>query len=205
MAGMPPDEPAAEQFAEVDELIASFTAATEATLSTAERGSLAQLLPLVYEELRKLAGGYLRRERADHTLQPTALVHEAYMRLLAQHAVQWQNRAHLLALSARMMRRILMKHAEARGASKRGGNAPRLSLDVALDVFEQRDIPAERLHGALHELEALDARQGQIVELRFFGGLSVEETAEVVGVSPATVKREWAIAKLWLQREISRG
>lgn len=196
---------AAVDVAEIDDLIASFSEATRTVALGNAPGGLAQLLPQVYEELRSLAGNYLRRERSDHTLQPTALVHEAYMRLLSQRVVQWQNKAHLLAIAARMMRRILMKHAEARGASKRGGNTPRLSLDLALDVFEQRNIPAEALHSALRELEKLDPRQGQIVELRFFGGLTIEETAEVVGVSPATVKREWAIAKLWLQREMAGG
>jgi RNA polymerase sigma-70 factor, ECF subfamily len=160
-------------------------------------------LPQVYEELRQLAGGYLRRERPDHTLQPTALVHEAYLPLLDQRNPTWQNRAHLLAISARMMRRILMNHAAARGTTKRGGGTARLTLDVALDVFDQSNVSAAALNATLRELEALDPRQGQIVELRFFGGLSVEETAEVLGISPATVKREWAIAKLWLEREMA--
>jgi RNA polymerase sigma factor (TIGR02999 family) len=194
-------EKPANDFAEVDELLASFSEATRQTLS--QGGSLGQLLPQVYDELRQLAGNFLRKERSDHTLQPTALVHEAYLRLLDQRTPTWQNRAHLLAISARMMRRILMKHAEARGASKRGGGTTRLNLDVALDVFDQREISATALHSTLRELEALDPRQGQIVEMRFFGGLSVEETAEVLGISPATVKREWAIAKLWLQREMA--
>ena len=200
---MGPREQRADEFADVDELIASFSEAAKATLSTADGASLAQMLPQVYDELRQVAGRYLRRERPDHTLQPTALVHEAYLRLLDQRTANWQNRAHLLAISARMMRRILLNHAEARGTTKRGGGTTRLSLDVALDVFDQRDIPAIALHGALRELEVLDPRQGQIVELRFFGGLSIEETAEVLGISPATVKREWAIAKLWLERELA--
>lgn len=199
----PPAQGAKDDVAELDDIIASFSAATQATLTRTGTGSLAELLPQVYDELRKLAGNFLRRERSDHTLQPTALVHEAYVRLLDQRSVTWQNRAHLLAISARMMRRILIKHAEARGTAKRGGNTPRLSLDLALDVFTQRNIPAEKLHAALRELELLDARQGQIVELRFFGGLNVAETAEVLAISPATVKREWAIAKLWLQREMA--
>ncbi|HEV3410777.1 MAG TPA: ECF-type sigma factor [Chthoniobacterales bacterium] len=188
---------------EVDELIASFSEAAQTTLTRTGSGELGQLLPQVYDELRGLAGNFLRRERSDHTLQPTALVHEAFMRLNAQHSVNWQNRAHLLAIAARMMRRILVTHAEARGTAKRGANASRLTLDLALDVFEQRNIPADRLHAALRDLETLDPRQGQIVELRFFGGLTVEETAEVLGISPSTVKREWSIAKLWLQREIA--
>ncbi|HEX8680198.1 MAG TPA: ECF-type sigma factor [Chthoniobacterales bacterium] len=176
--------------------------ATKATLSTAEAASLEQMLPHVYDELRQLAGKYLRRERSDHTLQPTALVHEAYLRLLDQRTANWHNRAHLLAISAKIMRRILLNHAEARGTTKRGGGTTRLSLDVALDVFDQRNVPAAALHAALRELEALDPRQGQIVELRFFGGLSIDETAEVLAISPATVKRDWAIAKLWLEREL---
>lgn len=189
--------------AEVDELIAEFSAATQATLSTADGQTLAQLLPQAYEELRRLAGGFLTRERAGHTLQPTALVHEVYLRLLEQRTGAWQNRAHLLAIAARMMRRILLKHAETRSAAKRGGGAPRLSLDVALDVMDERQVDATALNATLRELEALDPRQGQIVELRFFGGLSVEETAEVLGISASTVKREWSIAKLWLERELA--
>ncbi len=189
--------------AEVKDLIASLPEATRVTL--AEGTPLEHLLPQVYDELRRLASGFLRKERADHTLQPTALVHEAYLRLLNQKLPTWQNRAHLLAISARMMRRILMTHAEARAALKRGSNAPRVSLDLALDVFEQCAVSATALHGALRELEALDPRQGQIVELRFFGGLTVEEIAEVLGISSATVKREWTIAKLFLKREMNES
>jgi RNA polymerase sigma factor (TIGR02999 family) len=188
---------------EVDELIASFSKATQETLAVSAAGSLADLLPLVYEELRRLAASYLRNERPDHTLQPTALVHEAYLRLLDQRTPSWQNRAHLLAISARMMRRILMNHAAARGTAKRGGGAPRLSLDLALDVLDQQEVSATAVHTALQELERLDPRQGQLVELRFFGGLNIEETAEVMGISPATVKREWNVAKLWLEREMA--
>lgn len=197
------DEASLTNDADVDELIAEFSSATKATLSAADSLSLAQLLPQIYEELRRLAGGFLKNERAGHTLQPTALVHEAYLRLLQQRTATWENRAHLLAISARMMRRILLKHAETRGAAKRGGGSARLSLDVALDVLDQREISAARLNAILRDLEELDPRQGQIVELRFFGGLSVEETAEVLGISPATVKREWATAKLWLERELA--
>jgi RNA polymerase sigma-70 factor (ECF subfamily) len=167
-------------------------------------GSLADMLPRVYEELRQLAAKYLHNERPGHTLQPTALVHEAYLRL-ADQRTEWQNRAHFLGIAARIMRRILMQHAEARGAAKRGGGAPRLELDAALEVFDQRQISATKLNSILSDLEALDARQGQIVELRFFGGLSIEETAEVMKISPATVKREWTIAKMWLEREMADG
>ena len=157
----------ADDLAQVDELIASLSETTRETLSLSQDSSLASLLPQVYEDLRRMAGTYLRRERADHTLQPTALVHEAYLRLLDQRTANWQNRAHLLAIAARMMRRILVTHAEARATAKRGGGAPRLTLDVALEVFDQRNISATALNNALRELEALDPRQGQIVELRF--------------------------------------
>jgi RNA polymerase sigma factor (TIGR02999 family) len=192
-----------EPSADFDELLATLSPTAHATLTRAAGRSLAEVLPDIYDELRQLAGGYLRRERSDHTLQPTALVHEAYLRLLGQRTVDWQNRAHLLAIAAKMMRRILMNHAAARDTTKRGGKAPRLSLDLALDVFDRRDVSIAALQSALRELEALDPRQGQVVELRFFGGLTVEETAEVLGVSPATVKRDWTIAKMWLEREMA--
>lgn len=186
----------------MEKLLASLPEGTR-TVLTQSGASLTELLPEVYDEMRRLAGGFLKSERPDHTLQPTALVHEAYLRLLDQRSTSWQNRAHLLAISAKMMRRILMQHAETRGAAKRGGNAPKLSLNEALDVFTDHSIPAQALHSALRDLEKLDPRQGQIVELRFFGGLSIEETAEVIGISPATVKREWTVAKLWLKREMA--
>lgn len=187
---------------EIEELLASLSTEAQATLTRGGDQSLAEMLPGVYEELRRLAGNYLRRERPDHTLQPTALVHEAYLRLLGQRAVDWQNRAHLLAVAAKMMRRILTNHAAARDTSKRGGKSPRLSLDLALEVFDRKQVSAASLHSTLRELEKLDPRQGQIVELRFFGGLTVDETAEVLGISAATVKREWTIAKMWLEREM---
>ena len=167
--------------------------------------ALATVFPRVYEELRAMAAGFLRGERPDHTLQPTALVHEVYLRLLGQHSLDWSDRAQFFGLAARMMRRILVSHATARSAGKRGGGAPRLALDEALDVFEQRSVSAVALDAALRDLEGLDARQAQIVELRFFGGLTVEETAEVLDVSPATVKRAWTTAKRWLQRELARA
>ena len=190
--------------AEADELIASLAQRAQQTSSGKGEGGLAQILPLVYEELRQLASSYLRHERPGHTLQPTALVHEAYMRLLDQHSVRWENRGHLLAISARLMRRILLQHAQARRAEKRGAGAPKLSLDLAVDAFEQRDLPIETLNAALRDLEQLNPRQAQIVELRFFGGLTVDEAADVLGISPKTVKRQWAVAKLWLQRELAR-
>ena len=162
-----------------------------------------QLLPLVYAELRKLAAVKLAQEKPGQTLQATALVHEAYIRLMDQHSVSWQNRAHFFGIASQMMRRILVNHALARGAAKRGGQAPRLSIDEGVS-FEQRDVDLIALDEALKEMETLDARQARIVELRFFGGLSIEETAEVVNLSPATVKREWSTARLWLRRQIDR-
>jgi RNA polymerase sigma factor (TIGR02999 family) len=197
--------PATDDIAEreLEELVASLPPATQMRLAQAGNGSLAEMLPYVYGELRQLAASYLHNERPGHTLQPTALVHEAYLRLIDQRKVNWENRAHFLGIAARVMRRVLLQHAEARGASKRGGGVARVGLDAALDVFDQREISAASLHETLRELEALDPRQGQIVELRFFGGLSIEETAEVMGISPATVKREWTIAKMWLEREMA--
>ena len=163
---------------------------------------LAAALPALYAELRRLAGGYLRDERPDHTLQPTALVHEAYLRLQRQRNVDWGNRAQFLGIAAKMMRRILLDHAIAHRAAKRGSGAARVELDAAREVFERQDLPAERLNEALQRLEAIDPRQAQVVELRFFGGLTVPEIGELLSISPATVKREWAIAKLWLEREL---
>lgn len=160
-------------------------------------------LPAVYDELRELAAGYLRRERPDHTLQPTALVHESYLRLVNQRTVDWNNRLQFLSIAARMMRRILLDHAQARAANKRGGGAPKLELDAALEFYDSRALSVQAIDDALRGLEALDARQAQVVELRFFGGLTIEETAEVMALSPATVKREWTTARRWLQREIS--
>ena len=168
------------------------------------RAALDELFPIVYDELRRLARGYLRQESSDHILQPTALVHEAYLRLVDQRSVNWQNRAQFFGLAAQMMRRILVNHAVARHADRRGGDARRVPLDDALDVLEARQVDIIALDAALEALNALDPRQGQIVELRFFGGLTIDETAQVVGISAATVKREWAAAKLWLLREIDR-
>lgn len=165
---------------------------------------LASNLPQVYNELREVAGIYLRLERPNHTLQPTALVHEAYLRLRDQRNVDWNNRAQFLGVAARMMRRILVDHALARRAAKRGSDATRVSLDAALEIFQEQDLSTLAVHKALQELEALDPRQAQVVEMRFFGGMTVAEVAEVLEVSPITVKREWALAKLWLEREMSR-
>ncbi len=164
---------------------------------------LADALPQLYGELRRLAGGYLRDERPNHTLQPTALVHEAYLRLRSQRNVDWANRAQFLGVAAKMMRRILLDHAVAHRAAKRGGAAAHLSLDAALEVCERREIPAIRLNEALQQLEAVDPRQAQVVELRFFGGLTVPEIGELLSISPATVKREWSTARLWLRRQLN--
>ncbi len=164
--------------------------------------SVESLLPQVYDELRDLAASYLRRERPDHTLQPTALVHEVYLRLAGDKPVDWQNRAHFLGIAARIMRRVLADSAVARNAQKRGGGAPKVTLDAALDFSDECVVPVDGVDEALRTLEQMDPRQGQVVELRFFGGLTNEEIAEVLGISVATVKREWATAKLWLQRQL---
>lgn len=160
-------------------------------------------LPAVYDELRQLAANYLHRERTDHTLQPTALVHESYLRLLNQKTVDWSNRLEFLSIAARMMRRILADHAIARKAEKRGGGAPKLQLDEALDFCNDRVIDIAAVDDALRDLETMDPRQARLVELRFFGGLTIDETAEVMAISPATVKREWSTARRWLQRELA--
>jgi RNA polymerase sigma-70 factor (ECF subfamily) len=167
-----------------------------------ERQSLDSLLPLVYKELRRLAAGYLRREKPGQTLQPTALVHEAYLRLMKDRPDRWQNRAHFCAIAAHSMRQILIERARARGAAKRGGGGPRVTLDEALLASEDRSIDLLALDEALERLAALDPEQARLVELRFFGGLTVEETAEAMSISPATVKRHWTIAKAWLTREL---
>ena len=171
-------------------------------LTEGDRGVLDELLPVVYGELRKLASSYLRRERVGHTLQPTALVHEAYMRLVDQTQVQWQNRAHFFGVAAQMMRRILVDHARAHEAEKRGGEFQKLSLDENIDVSGERDVNLVALDDALNLLAEIDPQKMKIVELRFFGGLSVEETAEVLGVSAPTVKRQWRMAKAWLYGQV---
>ena len=173
-------------------------------LTDGDRGVLDELLPVVYGELRKLASSYLRRERVGHTLQPTALVHEAYMRLVDQTQVQWQNRAHFFGVAAQMMRRILVDHARAHEAEKRGGEFQKLSLDENIDVSGERDVNLVALDDALNLLAEIDPQKSKIVELRFFGGLSVEETAEVLGVSAPTVKRQWRMAKAWLYGQVKR-
>ncbi|MEP6810734.1 MAG: ECF-type sigma factor [Chthoniobacterales bacterium] len=166
-------------------------------------GEMNAALPALYTELREMAAGYLRRERSDHTLQPTALVHESYLRLRNQRTVDWGNRLQFLSIAARMMRRILSDHATARSAEKRGGDATKLQLDSALEFCDQRAVSIAAVDQALKDLETLDPRQAQVVELRFFGGLTIPETAELMSLSEATVKREWLTAKRWLQREMA--
>jgi RNA polymerase sigma-70 factor (ECF subfamily) len=164
--------------------------------------SLDSLLPIVYQELRRLAAGYLRRERPGQTLQPTALVHEAYLRLMKDRPGRWQNRAHFCAIAAHSMRQILIERARARGAAKRGGARQRITLDEGLVAGTDRSIDLIALDEALQRLAEIDPEQARLVELRFFGGLTVEETAEAMGISPATVKRHWTVAKAWLTREL---
>jgi len=170
--------------------------------SQGDKGALDRLIPIVYDELRRMAHRYIARENKGHTLQTSALVHEAYLKLVDQNRVQWKNRAQFFGVSARIMRRILVDHARARDAGKRGAGAPRVSLDEAptLAANPQGDIVG--IDDALNRLSDLDPRQGRIVELRFFGGLSVDETAEVLELSAATIKREWASARAWLYREL---
>ena len=164
-----------------------------------------ELIPLVYEELRRIARRHLWRERPDHTLQSGALVHEAYLRLLHGDPPQWQNRAHFFGVAAQLMRHILVDHARTRLAAKRGAGVPRLALDAQIALRQKREVDITALDDALKQLATLDQQQSRLVELRFFGGLSIEETAVVLGISPATVKREWATARAWLAREIKNG
>ena len=169
------------------------------------REALDRLLPLVYDELRRLAHSYLKHERPDHTLQTTALVHDAYLKLIDQHSVNWQERAHFFAIAAQAMRRILLDNARRRTAAKRGSGGPKLSLDEAATISgETANESLIALDMALRDLEKLDANQSKVVELRYFGGLTIAETAEVMKTSPATVKREWTMARAWLYKTISR-
>jgi RNA polymerase sigma factor (TIGR02999 family) len=184
-----------------------------------DKHALAELMPLVHDELRRLAQRQLRGERSNHTLQRTALVNEAYLRLVNQKDAHWQGRAHFLGLAAQLMRRILVDHARARFAEKRGSGLAPISLNqtgavipaaedgdegvAAIDVAADSEIDLSAIDSALARLEQLDPDQARLVELRFFGGLTIEETAEVMGVSPATIKREWSLARAWLRRELS--
>jgi RNA polymerase sigma factor (TIGR02999 family) len=163
------------------------------------------LMPLVYNELRKLAASHLRRERSDHTLQPTALVHEVYLRLAEQKNVQWQDKSHFFGVAAQLMRRILVDHARSHMADKRGSGLPKASLNEAIAMSRERPAELLALDESLTQLASADPQQGRIVELRVFAGLTIEQTAEVLGISPATVKRDWNLAKAWLLREIHKA
>jgi RNA polymerase sigma factor (TIGR02999 family) len=186
---MPPNEPGVTQLLEAHR--------------RGDPDALERLMPLLYGELRRLAAYYLRAERPDHTLQPTALVHEAYLRLAEQREMHWRDRAHFFALAAQVMRHILVDHARARRTSKRGKAQVAVPLDDAADEMLRPDLDFVALDDALRALEQNDAQQSRIVEMRYFGGLTIEETAEVLGISPATVKRDWTMAKAWLRREIA--
>jgi RNA polymerase sigma factor (TIGR02999 family) len=170
--------------------------------SRGNRNALNQLLPLVYAELRRVAARQLRRERADHTLQPTALVHEVFIRLVDQRQVDWQNRTHFFGVAAQVMRRILVDHARRHGARKRGEGVRCVSIDEAKDVAASNGMPVLALDEALDRLEIVDAELARIVELRAFAGLTIEEAARVLSVSPSTAKRDWRTAKAWLTREL---
>jgi RNA polymerase sigma factor (TIGR02999 family) len=170
--------------------------------SQGDRTALDDLMPLVYDELRRLAGNYLRRERPDHTLQPTALVNEAYLLMVDQRRARWQNRAQFIGVAAQMMRRILVDHARANQAEKRGGQHYTVSLSEADRFGDSPDIDLLRIHEALERLNEIDAQQSRIVELRFFGGLTIEETAETMSLSHTTIERDWKMARAWLRREM---
>jgi RNA polymerase sigma factor (TIGR02999 family) len=185
------DPPPADQ---VEQLLARAAAG--------DQGAMAELMPLVYDELRRIAGRYMRRERPGQTIQATALVHEAYLRLLRDRAKDWHTRAHFVGIAANAMRQILVERARARGAAKRGGGSERVTIDEGTVAGPSQPVDVEALDEALERLAALDARQARIVELRFFGGLTVEEAADVLGISPATLKRDWTVARAWLKREL---
>jgi RNA polymerase sigma factor (TIGR02999 family) len=171
--------------------------------SKGDQAALERLMPLVYSELRRLATNYLRKERQGHTLQPTALVNEAYLKLVDQRNAKWQNRAQFFGISAQLMRRILVDHARQHQAAKRGGvDQQRLSITNAEGLMKQSEVDLLALNEALDELAKMDPQQGRIVELKFFGGLSIEETAEVLGIGHATVERDWKMARAWLRRQL---
>jgi RNA polymerase sigma factor (TIGR02999 family) len=173
--------------------------------SNGEQDALEKLIPLVYNELHRLAHRYMDRERREHTLQSTALVHEAYERLIDLKGVSWQNRAHFFAVSAQLMRRILVDYARSRRFSKRGGEWRQVPLNEAVAVFRDRRTDIVALDDALRALAGIDPRKSRVVEIRFFGGLSIKETAEVLNVSQETVLRDWRLAKVWLLRQLSQG
>lgn len=169
---------------------------------TGDREARDQLLTLVYKEMRKLAANYLKQQRPDHTLQPTALVHEAYLKLIDTSEINWQDRAHFFAVAAQTMRNILVDHARAIAADKRGGGLHKVALDDVSGLAKKQDVDLIDLNEALDQLATQDELQGRLIELRFFGGLTIEETAEVLKISPATVKREWTMARAWLFRRM---
>jgi RNA polymerase sigma-70 factor (ECF subfamily) len=171
-------------------------------LTRGDDGAASKLIPVVYDELRRLAGSYMRRERVDHTLQATALVHEAYLKLIEQRSINWQSRAHFFGVAAQLMRRILIDHARGHSRQKRGGEQQKVSLDEIFVFSEKRADELLAVDDSLNQLAKIDPRQARVVELRFFGGLSVEEAAEVLGVSPKTVKRDWSVAKAWLYADL---
>ncbi len=189
----PPPAPPSETTHDVTRLLVD--------LQRGADGAADQLVPLVYDELHKLAVHYMRAERGDHTLQPTALVHEAYIRLVDQRNASWQNRSHFFGIAAQAMRRILVDHARRKRAGKREGG-DRVTLDESVAEAPQRSVDLIALDDALNKLASLDPRQARVVELRFFGGLDIEQTAESLGISPATVKRDWTFARAFLQREM---
>ena len=186
-----------KQAGEVTELLVKW--------SEGEADALEKLLPIVYAELRRIANGYLRRERSGHTLQATALVHEAYMRLVKAQGLDWKNREQFFGISANLMRKILVDHARIATAAKRGGSTPNMPLDESLMISGESDTNLLLLDEALNKLADIDSHAARIVELRYFAGLTIEETAEVLKTSPMTVKREWATARAWLHREIAGG
>ena len=172
--------------------------------SKGDEAALDALIPAVYQELRRMADSHLRGENAGHSLQPTALIHEAYLRLIDQKRVEWQNRAHFFGIASQMMRRILVDHAKAKHRVKRGGTSPKVSLDETINLGSERAAELVALDDALKVLDELDQRKSRIVELRYFGGLTVDETAQVLGVSDKTVMRDWNLAKAWLYQQLSQ-
>ena len=172
--------------------------------SGGDKAALDKLMPLIHQELRRLAHHYMSRERTGHTMQTTALVNEAYLRLVNREGVNWQNRAHFFAIASQLMRHILVDHARSHAYAKRGGGAQTISLDEAMVVSQERAADVVALDDVLKELAHIDPQQSRIVELRFFGGLTIEETAVVLGLSPATIKREWSTARAWLYHELAK-
>jgi len=172
--------------------------------SNGDKAALDKLIPLIHEELRRLAHHYMSHERPGHTLQTTALVNEAYLRLVSRKGVHWQNRAHFFAIAATLMRSILVDHARSHAYAKRGGDARKITIDEAMIVSQERAAEVVALDDVLKQLANFDPQQSRIVELRFFGGLTIDETAEVLGLSPATIKREWSTARAWLYRELNK-